>query len=208
MTVSGNYIFFRFRKKKYKLVIRTNGAKMTPFMELRKISLRSNTNMKIIEDIYYKIIDKCSCSLIEVGGIIGGKNNIITEFEFDKGIGGGSKQHYFPDIEKFNSCIKNWQKENIEFYGIVHSHFQDTKELSFGDTLYIQEIMLAMPEYIRYLYFPIILPQKELVSFKVMRNEIEINIINDNVKIIMKGAKKSEKRNKTDSNKNPLRTLL
>jgi len=150
--------------------------------------------MKINENTYNHIITKCSNNPGETRGIIGGKNNIISAFEFDKGMA-ESKQHYFPDIEKLNTCIENWQNENIKFYGIVHSHFREEKELSFGDTKYIHIIMEAMPKNIRFLYFPIVLPQKELVSFKALWVKNEINIINDDIKIINEGGLKREKSN-------------
>jgi len=147
--------------------------------------------MRINEKIYELIINKCSNNSIETGGIIGGKNNVVTKFVFDERTDLGSKRHYHPDIEKFNICIENWQNEGIRFYGIVHSHFSEEKELSFGDMQYIQIIMRAMPKYIRSLYFPIVLPSKELISFKALRAKNEIAIINDDVKIM------TERRNKS-----------
>ena len=140
--------------------------------------------MEINNNIYQLIISSCSSKAIETGGIIGGKNNIITEFIFDEKNESGSKQHYHPDIETFNLCIENWQNENIQFYGIVHSHFREEKELSFGDTQYIRIIMQAMPSNIKFLYFPIVLPQKELIFFKAVMTKTEINIVKDDVKII------------------------
>jgi len=140
--------------------------------------------MKIKKAIYHSIIAECSNNPIESGGIIGGKNNIVTEFIFDKGTDSSSIQHYFPDTEKLNAHIKHWQDNGIQFLGIVHSHLQDGVELSFGDTRYIETIMQAMPAYIDFLYFPVVSQQKELVSFKAVRNEYGVNIIDDDIEII------------------------
>ena len=140
--------------------------------------------MQITESVCNNIIHACLSMPLETGGILGGKNNIITEFVFDKGTPLSSKQHYYPDISKLNDCIENWQNDGIEFYGIVHSHLQDEKLLSLGDRQYIQAIMLAMPMHIRFLYFPIVLPQKEMVSFKAMRFKNEVKIVKSNIKII------------------------
>jgi len=129
---------------------------------------------------------------MEVGGILGGENNIITEFEFDEGTALTSKQHYYPNIEKLNIYLESWQEDNIQFYGIAHSHFQDERGLSPGDIDYIHAIMSAMPSYIDFLYFPIILPQREMVSFKAVRAKNGVNIVNDDIKILKKGGKSDE----------------
>ena len=140
--------------------------------------------MIIHESVCDEIIALCSGNLIETGGIIGGRNNIVSEFEFDNGDTEGSRQHYIPNIIRLNACIEKWQSEGIQFYGIVHNHFQDENELSFGDTKYIEIIMKAMPKYVQSLYFPIVLPQRALVSFQATMVRNKINIISDDVKII------------------------
>ena len=140
--------------------------------------------MKITREIYNSILQKCSGFSVETGGIIGGKNNIISEFEFDMGTNSSTEWNYYPDVERLNSCIENWQNEDVEFYGIIHSHFQDTQQLSFGDGMYIQKIMLSMPAHINHLYFPIVLPQREIIAFRAIRLESEINIIKDDIKIV------------------------
>ena len=139
--------------------------------------------MILLKTIYDKIINNCSTALVETGGIIGGKRNIITHFILDGENELNSTQHYYPNIDNLNSCIKIWQNEGILFYGIVHSHFHEDKELSFGDKQYIQKIMQAMPREIKFLYFPIVLPQNELVSFKAVRMKDNINIIYDDITI-------------------------
>ena len=121
---------------------------------------------------------------VETGGILGGKNNIITKFEFDKGTILSSNRHYYPNTEKLNACIEEWKNRDIQFYGIVHSHLQDERVLSRGDRKYIQVIMQAMPKDVRFLYFPIVLPQMKVVSFEAVRLGNEINIINSDIKII------------------------
>lgn len=143
--------------------------------------------MMINKDIYQLIADKCTGKPNETGGILGGSVNIITEFEFDEGTALSSAWHYYPDVEKLNSCIKDWQNKNIHFHGIVHSHFKETRRLSSGDIQYINEIMQVMPEHVTSLYFPIVLPQKEIVFFRATRIEGKVNIVADDIKIIEEG---------------------
>jgi len=140
--------------------------------------------MKIGREIYSKILENMLPAPLETGGIIGGNNNIVTEFIFDAGSQGTDAEHYYPNTDKLNFYIAEWQKSGIEFYGIIHSHLQEEKELSSGDREYIQTIMLAMPKNISFLYFPIVLPQKEIIPFKAIRVVNKINIIKSNIKII------------------------
>ena len=139
--------------------------------------------MIIMENVYNDVMEKCAISHIETGGILGGKNDIIFKFEFDKGTNLSSVQHYYPNIEGLNACLENWLIENIDFYGIVHSHIHKLRDLSSNDIQYIQTIMNAMPEKIQLLFFPIVLPGKEMLSFKAIRQNNKINIVTDDIKI-------------------------
>jgi len=141
--------------------------------------------MTIHESTYNQILTNCSSRTVETGGIIGGKDGIITEFIFDKRP--GSPSRYYPDVEKLNAAIDRWQQKGISFYGIVHTHLQNAPELSHGDKEYILTIMEAMPTYISHLYFPIVVPGKGLTSHKAVRVHNKINIISDDIKIIQKG---------------------
>ena len=115
---------------------------------------------------------------------MGGRNGIITNFIFDTGLSNGDVGHYYPNVDKLNSCILDWQKHDIEFYGIVHSHLNHEKSLSLSDEVYIKEIMLAMPTDIKILYFPLVLPCKEIISYKVERKKNELKIIFDDIDIL------------------------
>ena len=140
--------------------------------------------MKITSEIYNIILNNIPSSPPETGGILGGKSGIITKFVFDDGLPESDRGHYYPDIEKLNHCILEWLKCGIEFYGIVHSHFTNERGLSLGDEAYIQKIMGAMPVNIEILYFPIIFPRKEIVSYRAEREEDEIKINFDFIKIL------------------------
>jgi len=140
--------------------------------------------MIINRAVYDLILCKISNNHGETGGIIGGQDDVVTEFEFDMGTDLSSRDHYYPATDKLNACIDRWQDNNIQFYGIVHSHLLDAPKLSLGDEKYIHAIMKVMPVCINYLYFPIVVvPSKRIVSYKAVRNG-GIDIIRDDVKII------------------------
>jgi len=134
--------------------------------------------MKIKIEAHNEILNRVPSSPPETGGILGGNKGVITEFIFDIGLTGGDIGHYYPNTDKLNRVLVEWQKFGIEFYGIVHSHFNCDNSLSLDDQLYIRKIMMAMPNTIRMLYFPIVFPRKEILSFKAewIENEVDITL--------------------------------
>ncbi len=144
---------------------------------MKKLFCKNGT-MRIQEKIYNNIInfaDDCRC---ECGGILGGKkDNCIADVFFDKGKDMGYPCVYKPDVESLNRQIKKWQLEHIQFMGMFHTHVGNATGLSETDRDYIRVIMQAMPENITNLYFPIlVLPQKELIAYRAIKAEGEIQI--------------------------------
>ena len=143
-------------------------------------------------DISKKIIDKIyqffqSCKR-ECGGILGGRDGIITEFVFDKGLCNKNVGTYVPNVEFLNDCIEKWQAQNICFYGIIHNHLTEYAELSGEDVRCIETIMNAMPTSIEYLYFPVISSKNILNAFKAIRTDKGICIVSENISITEKGG--------------------
>lgn len=138
--------------------------------------------MKILISVYHQILKFSAKKPSEIGGIIGGKNNIIEYVYFDINT---SIHSYAPNTNRLNDIISVWRKQSIEFFGIFHSHLDTSERLSNADEKYIKEIMYAMPEEIHFLYFPLILPKcKKMIVFKAIRKNNMIDIIKDDVKII------------------------
>lgn len=139
--------------------------------------------MKVKKDIYKKILD-CPAVPPETGGIIGKRMGVVCEYFFDQGDLELSSAVYRPDIRKLNDCIENWRKSDIVFCGIVHSHLSGQETLSLDDWGYINIIMEAMPEFIRYLYFPIVIPGMKIISYKVTRGNGSISLQSNTIKIM------------------------
>lgn len=137
-------------------------------------------SIKIIDRIYqvFQSPDR------EYGGILGGRDGVITEFVFDKGLCNENIGTYIPDIEFLNGCIDKWQNEDIAFYGIIHNHLTEYAELSGEDVKCIETIMNAMPSNIEYLYFPVISSENILNAFKAMRTDKGISIVAEHISII------------------------
>lgn len=113
--------------------------------------------------------------LPETGGIIGGVNNEITEYWIDNVSKENCICKYAPNVDAINDQIKKWSKNNIEFFGIFHTHYFGVKTLSEGDAIYMRKIIDAMPSRVEALYFPImVFPDKEMVLYGIKKQTMEI----------------------------------
>lgn len=136
--------------------------------------------MKILSNVYFELINNCSL-ITESGGIIGITYDTITHYQFDKP-DDISEYCYYPNVENLNTIIREWQKENIEFAGIFHSHPTGVTSLSHNDEEYIRDIMNAIQ--IFPLYFPVIAPMKSVQLYKAEIDNNGICICNDPITIL------------------------
>ena len=87
------------------------------------------SNMLMNSKVYEDIIRNVPKYPPEIGGIMGGKNNIIQCIFFDDGIKTEKYCSYNPNTELLNEVINKWIFQDIEFYGIFHTHFFDVQTL-------------------------------------------------------------------------------
>lgn len=139
--------------------------------------------MKIKSCVLKDILDSIPNHPPEIGGILGGKDGIITQCYIDcKSSSLGC--YYSPDIISLDKIIFDWQKDNISFMGIFHTHFGGAKTLSDGDKIYISKIMQAMPERLNKLYFPVVvMPEKTMIPYLANRCEKSVEIITEQIVI-------------------------
>ena len=132
--------------------------------------------MKILRDIYDKMIE-LPIVPPESGGIIGGRFDVISDFEIIGSKTSSCFDLYIPDVTKINETINKWNLEGIiDFYGIVHTHRPCSPELSPGDIEYIKEIMISVADIKKELLFPVVIPQKQVNWYcaKLIKNELEV----------------------------------
>lgn len=141
--------------------------------------------MKITKHTLNTILTLTAPAPPETGGIIGGTKGIVEQCAFDSGSSASNGYDiYAPDTVHINQIIQCWADNGIEFYGIFHSHFLGGTELSIGDKHYIETIFHAMPPEIKSLYFPIILPEKQIIVYRADRQEQSIKIVRSKMEIL------------------------
>ena len=142
-------------------------------------------SMKIASNLYQLILHKTSLPPPETGGILGGQNGIITNCCFDNGqCALTSPARYQPDTDFLNQVIQEWKTCGIQFYGLFHSHYSHDTRLSLGDKRYITKIMLAMPSEVPTLYFPLILPRADMISYQANRSGSAVRIVCDKIELL------------------------
>ena len=112
----------------------------------------------------------------ETGGIIGGRGGRILEAVIEERDADSAVCQYSPDVDFLNQVIAEWEKEGISFYGVFHSHPGHSARLSKGDMKYIETIMLAMPDRIDTLLFPVVLPKDRIVAYAARRSGSDVTV--------------------------------
>lgn len=96
--------------------------------------------IKITSQIYDKIKNTIGKLEPEQGGVLGGTRNMITNFFHDVQLVSNLNM-YKPNIESINHELVKWQKNNVDFIGVIHSHPNGNLMLSYADKIYAQNLM-------------------------------------------------------------------
>lgn len=139
--------------------------------------------MKILKNVYYNLLERCFEASHESGGILGGRDGIISNYAHDY-IGVGSAISYVPNVDFFNAQIARWQNKNINFYGIYHSHHISGTLLSNADKEYITCILSAFPADRQSLYFPIVCPRNSIIPYRATLMGGELKILKEDIVLV------------------------
>lgn len=140
--------------------------------------------MKIKESIYKQILSFCPLVPPETGGIIGSSSSVIDTVAFDNCNKILDAAVYVPDVIRLNTVLSDWQKKNISFCGLFHSHIKGQERLSKDDVEYIHTIFSCIPQTITKLYFPIVIPQAYIIPYKAVNQKHSIEILSDIIDLV------------------------
>ena len=141
--------------------------------------------MRMCREIFDEIVNVAIDAPPEIGGIIGGDNNVVKTHYMDMGVSSLKACSYTPNVSLLNGIISEWSVEGIQFMGIYHTHFFEVRTLSEGDIRYIRNILLGMPDEIDSLYFPLVVfPSRTMVCFQAIKKLDSIEICNDNLVLV------------------------
>lgn len=96
--------------------------------------------IRITKCVYQKIMDTIGKYPHETGGVLGIKDGTVCKYFFDKK-SIGKDDTYSPDVDSINNIISEWEREGIEYAGMIHSHPDDMKKLSYADVYYANKLM-------------------------------------------------------------------
>lgn len=101
---------------------------------------------------------------IETGGILGQLGKQVDQFVFDPGLV-SLRDEYIPNVEILNQTLVEWQRQEILFAGLIHSH-QCRSKLSYADLEYAKAILQTT--HIMSLYMHLfILGDNSIVSYMI-----------------------------------------
>ncbi len=122
--------------------------------------------MHIVKNIYDSLLSVCANCTHEIGGILGGRTGVVTTFISDKGLPTERTDYYIPNTAYLNRMLTRWRSAGTEFYGVFHTHPNGEKSLSYADKAYIESVVRTCAEDGKPLYFPIILPEGEMLVYR------------------------------------------
>lgn len=141
--------------------------------------------MLILKHVCQSILSHQRETPPETGGILGGRDGVVTEYRLDEGKHIGKMCSYAPNVALLNETIRQWQGRGIAFMGIFHTHFFGVDTLSDGDMDYIETIMKQMPPQIDRLLFPlVVMPQREIAAYSAIIRNGEVVISKDQLELI------------------------
>lgn len=111
-------------------------------------------HLNISQEVLKEISENIAMHNKESGGILGSTDGkTIDAFYFDLGIESKNNE-YVPNALLLNDILLEWEKRNIEFLGMIHSHFSYAS-LSYMDLEYARTVMNvnAINEIIMAIYF-------------------------------------------------------
>jgi len=140
--------------------------------------------MLLTKEVYFQLMNCFPIVPPEAGGILGSGDGgkTITHFVFDRGNPRYDCAIYNPDVVFLNERIDDFARSGVVFCGMVHSHPVGQRELSSEDKMYIKKVLAVIPEETEKLYFPLVIPNKELIPFVAHR--VSGSIIKTTYKVI------------------------
>lgn len=111
----------------------------------------------------------------ETGGIIGGRGNVVSRFHFDA-LASADINSYHPDAASLNEVIQAWQKEGVQFLGVVHSHMRQPRYPSVNDLAYARSVLNLNRNVLKSVVFilfvcPFSTFEDSVFSFVITRNK-------------------------------------
>lgn len=115
--------------------------------------------LKITTDAYQSIVKKIGSGIPEKGGILLGKDGIITDFVFDENAE-TTGSTYSLNVAYLNPIIIEKKQEGKQLLGIIHSHPFGCSSLSEPDKQYFLNQFKNFPD-LEFLYTPIVFSAKQ-----------------------------------------------
>ncbi len=139
--------------------------------------------MKMKRAVYDQILQTCPAVPPESGGLLGGRDGLITQYVADLGLGNGYDR-YVPNVQVFNAALAAWQKDGVQFCGLYHSHFPQGECLSDADVLYIETILRATAHAVNALYFPLVFPKEKMIAYRATLSDGQVQIQPDGITLV------------------------
>lgn len=153
----------------------------------------------ITTNAYQQIVKTLGSKIPEQGGILVGKDGVITDFVHDE-FAETSSSTYSLNINYLNPIIKKFKEDDKELLGIIHSHPYGCRKLSRQDQEYFSEVLNKAKD-VDYLFTPIVFSAKQeefhIFPYVFYKDgtveEVELEIVPNNYEDYIQKDEKIEK---------------
>ena len=160
----------------------------------------------ITTDAYQNIIKKIGSKVPEQGGVLLGKNGVITNFIYDE-FAETSVSTYALNVTYLNPIITEFKNEGKELLGIIHSHPYGCRKLSRQDQEYFAGVLNKAKD-VDYLFTPIVFSAKQeefhIFPYVFYKDgtveEVELKIVPNDYDEFINKDEKAQKIQKPDPN--------
>lgn len=115
--------------------------------------------LQLTTEAYQNIVKNIGSGIPEKGGILMGKDGIITDFIFDENAH-TTGSTYSLNVAYLNPIIKELKQQGKQLLGIIHSHPYGAFELSNPDKEYFMSQFKNFPD-LDFMYTPIVFSAKQ-----------------------------------------------
>ena len=146
--------------------------------------------LKMTLQVLLKVISTIGCQKAETGGILGGKDDVITHYHFDD-TSNTTKVTYSPNVDVVNNKLEQWNDLQIRLISFFHSHPGKHNRPSVGDLSYAKVILNGIDD-MECLWLPIIntIPDTgafTLTPWAVYRSEEGVELVRGTIEVKHEG---------------------
>ena len=124
--------------------------------------------MRITAQVYDQMVQSFSQTVSSKAGILGIADGTVCAYMREEVLPAAVRTASDTDADELPGDLSQWSRRGIAFAGLVHGHPAGQDCLSKGDLQSMETLFAELPEDIKCLFFPLVMPDG-VVCFQIRR---------------------------------------